>query len=180
LLRLRVEGPLRGGTPNAEPRGRGVVHHVWRGPFLIARPRGHCGCALNGSIPLASSSRMPPSRPRALTLSRFRQRDLSMPRGTVRPTSLTRLATRRLPVPSDFLQAVRVIDAGTDLRKGTCIACAPPQPSQEVSGDKEERERDKSAQSGHRKAHHCAPLGGSLCVSSGHRSSTTARISSEI
>src|SRR5262249_25459818 len=86
LLRLRVEGPLRGGTPNAEPRGRGVVRHAWRGPFLIARPRGHCGRALNGSIPLASYSRMPPSRRRALTLSRFLQRDLSAPHGTVRLT----------------------------------------------------------------------------------------------
>src|SRR5262249_33996193 len=44
-----------------------------------------------------------------------------------------------------LLQAVDVIDAGTDLRESTCIACMPPR-TQEVSGGYEaDRERDKNA-----------------------------------
>jgi hypothetical protein len=41
-----------------------------------------------------------------------------------------------------LLQAVQIIDAGTDFREWGCIACARPQAGQEVSGNKAERERD--------------------------------------
>src|SRR5262245_63685777 len=44
-----------------------------------------------------------------------------------------------------LLQAVHVIDAGTDLRERGCIARGRPQTGQEVSGNKAERERDKKA-----------------------------------
>src|SRR5262249_21210333 len=44
-----------------------------------------------------------------------------------------------------LLQAVHVIDAGTDLRERGCIAPARPQTGQEISGDEAERERENKA-----------------------------------
>ena len=41
------------------------------------------------------------------------------------------------------LQAAHVIDAGTDLREGSCIASPRPPTGQEVSRNKAERERNK-------------------------------------
>src|SRR5258707_80350 len=48
-----------------------------------------------------------------------------------------------------LLQAVHVIDAGTDLREEVCIACTRPPTGQEVSGNKAECECDKGDYSGY-------------------------------
>src|SRR5262249_31630288 len=80
-------------------------------------------------------------------LSRFLQRDLSVPRGTVRlslKSDAHFLACRVLSLEV-LLQAVHVIDAGADLREGACIACTRPQTGHDVSGNKAERERHNSA-----------------------------------
>src|SRR5260370_40261940 len=49
-----------------------------------------------------------------------------------------------------LLQAVHVIDAGTDLREEVCIACTRPPTGQEVSGNKAECECDTGDYSGYR------------------------------
>src|SRR5258708_27019765 len=48
-----------------------------------------------------------------------------------------------------LLQAVHVIDAGTDLREEVCIACTRPPTGQEVSGNKPECACDKGDYSGY-------------------------------
>src|SRR5260370_580005 len=60
------------------------------------------------------------------------------------------VAVSVLPPLEILLQAVYVMDAGTDLREEVCIACTRPPTGQEVSGNKAECECDKGDYSGYR------------------------------
>src|SRR6266478_8217688 len=61
-----------------------------------------------------------------------------------------------------LLQAVHVIDAGTDLREEVCIACTRPPNGQEVSGNKAECECDKGDYSGYSHLFFPTPAASSL------------------
>jgi hypothetical protein len=81
--------------------------------------------------------------------NRIHQTRLRRPRPTRMSRHLfRRLALHRLRKSRILLQAVHVIDAGTDLRKGTCITRTRPQAGQEVSGNKAKYKRDNGGQPG--------------------------------
>jgi hypothetical protein len=96
-------------------------------------------------IPAATFLRMPPSWPRDTPLLIIFFSTISQCGAALFEQRLnlgSHIVARRVLA---LLQAVQVIDAGTDFHEGACIACARPKAGHEISGNKAERERDKGA-----------------------------------